>query len=414
MGREELSEKKACPSADLALVDESFVFRVLRDVVDRHVRAVPVNGDHPEGGPDGGADGGDDAELEGRMEAFWDLCADPDTAAFVVRHRGVSVLREAVDRSNAEGRCAEISLGTLANISAHRGVVRGLPPEDSASLASAVLLGAQSRDGLVVVQALRLMCCLLCGQAAGNCSELWSEQSVVCVLFVLENSLRWEALKHSCDAISQGLVLEAKAEAAAEAENQVTAEPSKPRPVLCFSAAPLLAKHKLPRVLAGRILEVAAVAAGETEGFDGDAEEVLLSALCLAETLAAMALSAGELRALGLAALRVLACAERPEVLAQALEVLAELGDTQGGSAWEPSAAEAAAAFQGMGEGGAEASSISSGLVERLRLLSRASCSEAASEVAAALLQHAPEDEVLQHRRSQDEDVLSGGDASAR
>lgn len=399
MGEGELPTS-ACPSDGLALVDESFVLRVLRDVVDRHVRAVPVNSDCPEGETKSSGDAqSDTGELEGRMEAFWDLCADPDTSAFVVKHRGISVLQEAAERNNAEGRCAEIALGTLANIAAHRGLAQALLPGDAAALTSAVMLGIRSQDGLVVIQALRLMCCLLCGQAAGSHPELWSDQSVTYVLFVLENSLRWEALKQACDALSQGIVLEAKAEA--EAEEQTAREPSAIRSAPCFSAAPLFAQHKLPRVLAIRISELAAAAAGETESNDeGDAEEVLLSALCLAESLAAMALTVAELAALGISALRALACAERPEVLSQALEVLAELGDAdENEAAWAPTAAEASAAFRGRGEGGAESSSISSGLAERLEMLLSDSCSEAASKVAATLLQFAPQDEIAHHRR---------------
>lgn len=403
-----------------ALVDESFLLRVLRDLVDRHI--LPSQGSPAQAVVDEASreaqacEVSDEEGFERRMESLWDLCVDPSTAAFVVEHRGVAVLAGAVERAGAAGRVAEICLGTLANICTHRAVAEALDVAEIADLMSGTLRGLSSSDGLTVLQTLRLSCALLCGPAAKKCAELLGEAAVERYLFSLEHSLRWEVVQHACNALSQGLVLEAKA---VEGE-----PPLAPEAALRPSIAMLLARARLAQLLTARVAELAIAVAGDEVGdfaTEGDAEAALLSALCLAESFVTVSeCSPPDILALGDSVLMAVARADRPEAVASALELLATL--TQGltpdpAEAPHPAAAssaaeEAAGAHRRLCEKMRHFAASTPGLAEKFALaLAEGGEQENASTVtgvALAMLEHAPQEEVADHRED-----LSGALAAA-
>ncbi|CAK0837827.1 unnamed protein product, partial [Prorocentrum cordatum] len=179
------------PEASGALVDEAFLLRALRDVVDRRIlhgtkggsarapsaaSTAPCSPASPSDSD--GAEGEEGDELDKRLETLWDLCVDEGTAAFVASHSGVAVLSRAAEQGGSEGRTAEICLGTLANTCAHHALVEGITADDLAQLRAAALRGLRSPDARVVLQALRLACALLCGPAARACPDLWDDASI--------------------------------------------------------------------------------------------------------------------------------------------------------------------------------------------------------------------------------------------
>lgn len=323
------------------------------------------------------------------MESLWDLCVEPLTAAFVASHRGLAALTGAVERARGDGRIAEICLGTLANICSHRSVTEAIVPADLAELVTTTLRGLSSSDGLAVLQALRLSCALLCGPAAGSCGELLGEAALERYLFSFEQSLRWEVVQHACNALSQGLVLEAR-----------TAEGDE-RPQF----AALLSRVQLAPKLAARAAELAGAIAGDDIGenpADGDPEAALLSMLCLAESFVTTSgCHAADLLELGNSALMAVARADRPEVLAAALELLSTLGQALHEENAEQSTTSKASEHRRLCEKVRHFAASTAGLAERLALLlaepgqASAGC---ASGAALVLLQNAPTDEVAEHR----------------
>jgi len=399
---------------DEAVVDESFLLRVLRDLVDRHI--LPSATPSPEAPAVGLAssasevrgaqpleDSPDDC-FERRMESLWDLCVEPRTAAFVAAHRGLAVLAGTVQQTTGEGRAAEICLGTLANICAHRAVAEGFCATDFSDLTNATLRGLSSSDGLAVVQALRLACALLCGPAAHGCLELLAEAAIERYLFCLEHSLRWEVVQHACNALSQGLVLEANA-----SEGEL---PSATDPPQRLRISVLLVRGQLAQLLAARVGELARAVAGDEVGEDapeGDPEAALLSALCLAESFITVTeTSPAGITSLGDAALLALASADRPEVVAATLELLATLGQALQADT------DLAASTTGVGVEEVEAArrrllakaqgfaASTPGLAEKLTLLLAEGAGlenvGTVTGVALGLLQHAPSADVAEHR----------------
>lgn len=367
-------------------MDESFLLRVLRDIVNRHILICAENSEQEETQATLDPD-----DLEQRMESLWDLCVDPGTAAFVVANRGITVLGEATGQSRGEGRLAEICLGTLANLSTHHAVVQALSDSDLAALCAAAVYALESRDGLVVLQALRVACALLCGPVARRCRGCWDEASVSCYIYALEHSLRWEVVQYSSDALSQGLVL--------EAENATASAESEALP----SMLPFIAGSKLPGVLAGRIAEIADAVAGEVSSADGDPEAALLSALCLTESLLDVAsptcIAPTDIVPLGEATLKAVAHADRPEVVAAALRVLGALQE----AALSSGAATAEDEDTSMAKLATRVRTFAVGtvgLAEKIAMLLREEDGGDAGVLVAALwlLQHLPPEEVSQHR----------------
>lgn len=443
-----------------SIVDESFLLGILRAVVERHIlsnrdgappekkarstltlahdaaenscgfstgNAVHADGDDSPGLQTNHDKDAEDGGLEGQLEGLWDLCTDATTSAFLVSHSGIAVLAGAVARTSGEGRLAEIALGILANVCSHKEVTTdAVRPADHAELCAAAIHGASSDDGLVVLQALRLIGALLCSPIARYCSGLWHSEAVGRYLYVLEHSLRWEVVQLACDALSQGLVLEERGTWTSDAKDDLA-----PADASAFSALPVLSSARLVMLLASRIMELALAAAGEASDAEGDADPALVSALCLAQSFLVVAPCAiSEMVPLSGAVLQVLARCDRSDVLGAALEVLAIFfeaapaaqtmspwGEDTPASPLAPAspcgaaeievAAEEAAALDDMSEQfGAQVRAFMAGtigLTEKLALLLKdgdGELGDAAATAALALLQHAPRAELEEHREA--------------
>lgn len=412
MVQDSVASAEACE--DEALVDESFLLSVLRNLVDQHILSsaassteVLADSSAPSSSEDRGAPACQESEnesFERRLEALWDLCVEPRTAAFVVAHRGIDVLTGAVQRAQGEGRAAEICLGTLANICTQRAVAEALGSTDVSDLTGATLRGLSSNDGLAVLQALRLACALLCGPAALGCMELLGEAATERYLFCLEHSLRWEVVQHACNALSQGLVLEANA-----SEGELPpATGALQRPAISL----LLARKQLAQLLTARGAELAAAVVGDEAAeaaAEGDAEAALLSVLCLAESFVSVSeCSPSDILSLGNTAFLVLARTDRPEILAAALELLATLGGALIVEA-QPDVAVAdtraddvQASRRRLVKKAQHFATSTPGLAEKLTLLLvEGICQENIGTVAGivlGLLQHVPSKEVVMYR----------------
>eukprot|EP00927_Polykrikos_kofoidii_P055290 TRINITY_DN49566_c0_g1_i1.p1 TRINITY_DN49566_c0_g1~~TRINITY_DN49566_c0_g1_i1.p1 ORF type:complete len:491 (+),score=91.36 TRINITY_DN49566_c0_g1_i1:107-1579(+) len=424
------------------LVEESFLLRVLRDVVDRRILAG-------EGGCRKSLTSQELAandDLLGRLEGLWDLCVDSATAAFLTQNRAVAILTTAAakagaaiqsavaDDASTDVRCAEIFLGTLANICSHSKVVATFGEDDLSTLQASALESIASVHGVVVVQALRLAFALLCGPAAsvsmGQCVSLRSEQSLIRILFVLENSLLWEAVQKACDTLNQILMVEhaagnADRDAAFDEQTRTSRTESPTALTLQF-----LVQKDLPSLLASRLAELVVSAAGgsrmaeamqepRVEGVgnsddgEGDVEAAILSMLCLADTFLSVVPCESDAvlvatPPLASASLRVLAVAGRSEVLAAALGLLASLLEMEeqvtpscragadGSAHPTPFASDplpiASACFS------FARSAESASLVEKLvLLLEEGSVEDVAISGALAVLQHAPRHLVAVH-----------------
>jgi len=371
-----------------ALVDESFLLRVLRDIVECRIlpsRSAEKDGEHATQL---------DEHLERRMEALWDLCVDAGTADFVARHRGVAVLAEAAERAQGEGRVAEVCFGTLANICAHRALVLSAlaASSDLHDLLRAILRGLRTQDGLSVLQALRVTCALLCGPLAEACADLWSEVAISCYIFALEHSLRWEVVQHACDALCQILVLESSAGK-------------------CL--LPSTHRERLPAMLAARSMELASAIAGEVSEAEGDPEAALLSALRLTESfLTVAACPSADVLPLGRAVCCTLASGNQPEVLVAALEVLAAIFENC--EVELPSPESKTTMLQGSTGGPSDKHCVAMdqlriqvesfcgstpGLAEKLALLLEDTDASEIGGIAMVLLQHVPRAEAAEHRQ---------------
>lgn len=331
------------------LVEESFLLRTLRDVVNAHI-LTNLGGEGKNGHTDLAPQSpltSPPTDLDGRLETLWDLCADFRTASFLVREgRALQILSEAAMRAqqsaedvskddqqrSADARSAEVYVGALANICTHREVVAGVAVEDVAALAAVAQNGLSVTEGSVVLQSLRLSVGLLMGPVATSCSQLLSGSAVNRYVYVVENSLLWEAVQQACNALSQGIVLES-----AGHEFNPTGKENPRSPISN------LAKDGFVSVLADRVGEVASSLGCESlvHAGAGDAETALLSALCLGESLLSAATSEGDcgsvpiedVVALAISCLRALAVSGRPDVVAADLELIATLLDWEVDSA---------------------------------------------------------------------------------
>eukprot|EP00439_Symbiodinium_sp_Y106_P083929 s211_g24.t1 len=167
----------AAPSpkaAGTCQVEEAFILKVLRDVVDQEIlKKEEVS-----------------SELESQLEALWDLCVDDATAQAVVRFRGLEILLQA--SSSGEGRVAEAALGAVANVCSHW--VAKPPHElaDIGNIAGAAMNILATPDAAVAEQALRIVFTLLCCNDAPK-ATLWCATAVERYIFIVESSLRWGA-----------------------------------------------------------------------------------------------------------------------------------------------------------------------------------------------------------------------------
>lgn len=379
------------------LVDESFLLRVLRDVMQKYIlSATDV------------ADCGDQTsepadDLAGRLETLWDLCVDRRTAAFLVSNKAASILPEVVLRAQAtdDTRSAEVCLGVLGNICSHAKVAVALTDGETTPICGAVLGSLNCADGAVVLQALRLACALLTGPLAGKCGGLWSETAITRYLFVLENALLWDAVRHACDVLSQVLVLALQDKLEPDAAGEGGAGPST-RPDAQIIIGRFTQEHLL-QSLVSRLDELTAVLAAEVDAAidvhegEGDASAAVLSALCLADSFVAAVPSvptetAGPLVA---ACIEVLVQLWKPEVLSAALELLASLLDD---------GAEADCRFAVLSQVQETLSGVAGPrLVERLILvLEDSTVGEAPVAVALTLLRSAPAALLADHRDTLD------------
>lgn len=269
-------------------LEEAFLLKVLRDVVNQHILQKEEVED----------------DLERHLEALWDLSMEQQAAEIIQQFQGLKIFAEAAERLNFEGHLSEVLLGILANVCSHWRPGEN-PQLDDVDLASTALKALESSDGLVAVQGLRISCSLLCAQV--SVSQLWSSGAVDRYLFALENSLRWDVVRYACDALCQGLLLE------------ITEDSESKQ---CSFAPRLM--PQLPPLLEQRCQELC-----ESEDDDlaegQDLETALWSALRLAESLACLHCDADAQAALHASALMAIERAQKPEVLAAALEVLSTL-----------------------------------------------------------------------------------------
>ncbi|CAE7188754.1 CML13, partial [Symbiodinium microadriaticum] len=248
------------------------------------------------------------SELESQLEALWDLCVDDATA-------------QAVASSSGEGRVAEAALGAVANVCSHW--VAKPPHEltDVGQIAVAVINILATPDAAVAEQALRIVFTLLCCTDAPK-ATLWCAASVERYMFVVESSLRWGAVRFACDALAQGIALEAQ-------KGGLNAQAP------CESLAALRRLGALALV-AKRCEELAGVIEEGADGAegDGDPETVLWSVLRLIDSLlTVMACSDSEATVALAAALAALRAAQRPEAQVEALEVISTLFEGEAQSA---------------------------------------------------------------------------------
>eukprot|EP00811_Abedinium_folium_P034331 NODE_7220_length_1598_cov_8.684568.p1 GENE.NODE_7220_length_1598_cov_8.684568~~NODE_7220_length_1598_cov_8.684568.p1 ORF type:complete len:476 (+),score=135.42 NODE_7220_length_1598_cov_8.684568:127-1554(+) len=346
-------------SPELA-IDHALLLSTLRGLVQRFIVLRRV-----EGTGDGNA-GMLDKDLDAQLEALWDLCVDPRTAAFLVKHHAVAVLTEtvphALEAEDDGARCAEVCLGALGNICSHHAVVASLIPDDIAALASTAVVALHSPCGSIVLQALRVSCALLGGPCARRVAVLWDQATVARYMLVLENSLLWEAVQLSCDNLSE--LLRLAADVGEHSCGTMGGSSAAPGSAVgnsggcngsgsdaaaggnrcCDCDIPegrllvgRLVDGGMLGVLTARINELVAAAGGETADAEegevtetqcGDIDAALLSSLRLGESFLAMSscavADAGNLAA---ASLHVLAAMSRPEVLVAALELLSSTLD---------------------------------------------------------------------------------------
>jgi len=225
-------------------------------------------------------------------------------------------------------------------------------------------------------------------------------------LFVLESSLLWDAVRHACDVTSQLLVLATPA-----ISDDVG-------PALTGTNAGLwglgdvamwLAQSSLLAILNVRASELSTILMPDIPGSGaeesvvghGDADAALLSVLCLADSLLAVApMNADTCRApLAQACVRILGSAASSEVVGASLELFSSLADLTGQtnlatkqSVLDPSVGKEVLAIMG-GEQGAE-------VVEKVVMLLVQSEESASSEseTLRMLLQHAPQELVARHK----------------
>ena len=262
-------------------LEEAFLLKVLRQVVDQHILQKDEVQD----------------DLERHLEALWDLSVEAQAAEIIQQFQGIKIFAQAAERLDFKGHLAEIFLGILANVSTHFRPETETPQSEDFTIAFKAL---RSSDGLVLVQALRISCSLLCAKML--LSHFWSPAAIDCYIFALEHSLRWDVVRYACDALCQGLLLEMTQDGV-------------------FSS--MLRGPRLPRLLEERCRELCASDESDSLEEGADVETALWSALRLAESLACLDDAQAEaLRSMALIAIDRM---EKPEVLVAALEVLSAL-----------------------------------------------------------------------------------------
>ncbi|CAE7320000.1 unnamed protein product [Symbiodinium sp. KB8] len=273
-------------------VEEAFILKVLRELVDQEIlKKEEVS-----------------SELESQLEALWDLCVDDATAQAVVRFRGLEILLQA--SSSGEGRVAEAALGAVANVCSHW-VAK--PPHELTDVGQIAVAVIKPAGGVFCVDMLGSYTGAHIRQTLGNDRRY---------MFVVESSLRWGAVRFACDALAQGIALEAQ-------KGGLNAQAP------CESLAALRRLGALALV-AKRCEELAGVIEEGADGAegDGDPETVLWSVLRLIDSLlTVMACSDSEATVALAAALAALRAAQRPEAQVEALEVISTLFEGEAQSA---------------------------------------------------------------------------------
>ncbi|CAJ1388368.1 unnamed protein product, partial [Effrenium voratum] len=155
-------------------VEEAFLCKVLRDVVNQHILQKEQVED----------------DLGKHLEALWDLSADAACAEACCALRGAEILAQAAEAHDFAGRLPEVALGILANVSSHSLSEETLGSYDD--LASTALKALAAADAAVCAQALRICCGLLCSQR--SLTLLWSPEAFERYIFALGNSLRWDVV----------------------------------------------------------------------------------------------------------------------------------------------------------------------------------------------------------------------------
>eukprot|EP00434_Breviolum_minutum_P011148 symbB.v1.2.009836.t1/scaffold635.1/size178188/7 len=149
-------------------LEEAFLLKVLRQVVDQHILQKDEVQD----------------DLERHLEALWDLSVEAQAAEIIQQFQGIKIFAQAAERLDFKGHLAEIFLGILANVSTHFRPETETPQSEDFTIAFKAL---RSSDGLVLVQALRISCSLLCAKML--LSHFWSPAAIDCYIFALEHSL---------------------------------------------------------------------------------------------------------------------------------------------------------------------------------------------------------------------------------